>query len=87
MFQKKKIPHLQHQQQNGPGSGHDPINEEQMLALEEEAKRIRQLIIEHRRKKFCKDYKTWAYLFCVAAIVIGAIILIILAGMGIIEHS
>ena len=25
---------------------------------EEEIKRIRQLIIEHRRKKFAKDYKT-----------------------------
>ena len=69
------------------GSGGNQITEEERLAMEEEAKRLRQLIIEYRRKKFCKDYKTWAYLLCVAAVVIGAIVLIILAGMGIIEHS
>ena len=55
--------------------------------MEEEIKRIRQLIIEHRRKKFAKDYKTWAYLFFCSAVVIAAIVLIVLAGMGIIEHS
>ena len=56
-----------------------------MLAMQEEAKRLRQLIIEHRRKKCCKDYKTWAYMICVASILIGTIVLIILAGMGIVK--
>ena len=56
-----------------------------MLAMQEEAKRIRQLIIEHRRRKCCKDYKTWAYMICVASILIGTIVLIILAGMGIVK--
>ena len=70
--------------QNG---GAQTMSEDERLALEEEAKRIRQLIIEHRRKKFCKDYKTWAYLFCVAAVVIGAIVLIVLAGMGLINAT
>ena len=53
--------------------------------MQEEAKRLRQLIIEHRRKKCCKDYKTWAYMICVASILIGTIVLIILAGMGIVK--
>ena len=56
-----------------------------MLAMQEEAKRIRQLIIEHRRKKCCKDYKTWAYMICVASILIGTVVLIILAGMGLVK--
>ena len=56
-----------------------------MLAMQEEAKRLRQLISEHRRKKCCKDYKTWAYMICVASILIGTIVLIILAGMGIVK--
>ena len=68
-------------------NGGTEYTEEERLALEEEARRIRQLIIEHRRKKFCKDYKTWGYLLCVASVVIGAIVLIVLAGMGLINTT
>ena len=89
---ERKIPTVQQQQcyeQNGvDGSGgQNQITDEQKQEMEEEIKRIRQLIIEHRRKKFAKDYKTWAYLFFCSAVVIAAIVLIVLAGMGIIEHS
>jgi len=76
---------LENQQQNGIGTGENQITEDQMLAMQEEAKRLRQLISEHRRKKCCKDYKTWAYMICVASILIGTIVLIILAGMGIVK--
>ena len=61
------------------------ITEEERAALEEESKRLRQLISEHRRKKFLKDYKTWGYLCCVVTVVILAIVLIILVGAGVIS--
>jgi hypothetical protein len=63
----------------------DPRTEKEILAqIEAETRRIRQLISEHRRKKFFQDYKTWAYLVCIAAVVIGAIVLFILLAMGVI---
>ena len=75
-------------QQNGTdGSGGQNQITEEEKQMEEEIRRIRQLIIEHRRKKFARDYKTWAYLIFCSGVVIAAIVLIVLAGMGIIEHS
>lgn len=74
----------QHNGQGGANSA-DEYTDEQRQALEDEAKRLRQLISEHRRKKFFKDYKTWGYLLCVATVVIGAIVLIILLGTGVIS--
>ncbi len=74
--------------ENGNAEGQDNLDcltQEERAAREEEARRIRQLIIEHRRKKCLKDYKTWGYLVCVAVIVIGAIVLIVLAGAGVIS--
>lgn len=76
--------HQNGQGANGSGQVED-YTDEQRQALEEEAKRIRQLILEHRRKKFLKDYKTWGYLLCVATVVIGAIVIIILLGAGVIS--
>ena len=46
---------------------------------------LKKLIGDHRRKKFWNDYKTLAYLSCVAGVIVGAIVVIILAAMGIIS--
>ena len=80
----EEIERKHHRQNGDPNGGQiDPEQTEaDQQAMEDEIKRIRKLIIEHRRKRFCKDYKTWAYLLCVAGIVVGAIVLVILAGMG-----
>jgi len=69
-----------HRPQNG---GPDTRTSQQREADDAEAQRIRQRIIEHRRKRFCKDYKTIAYLSCVGFVLIGAIVLVILFAMGI----
>ena len=61
------------------------ISDQERQELEAESKRLRQLISEHRRKKFLKDYKTWGYLVCVITVVILAIVLIILVGAGVIS--
>ena len=61
------------------------ISDQERQELEAESKRLRQLIQEHRRKKFLKDYKTWGYLCCVITVVILAIVLIILVGAGVIS--
>ena len=86
---KSQLKQQNNYEQNGPdgSGGQNQITEEQKQEMEEEIRRIRQLIIEHRRKKFAKDYKTWAYLFFCSAVVIATIVLIVLAGMGIIEHT
>ena len=61
------------------------ISDQERQELEAESKRLKQLILEHRRKKFFKDYKTWGYLCCVITMVILAIVLIILVGAGVIS--
>jgi hypothetical protein len=40
-----------------------------------------------RLKTFLADYKTWGYMACVGLVVIGAIVIIILAAMGVISTS
>ena len=55
--------------------------------LEIDPERLQSLLNERRRQRCMRDYKTWAYLSCVALIVIGAIVLIILVGSGYLNNS
>lgn len=43
---------------------------------------------ENQRKSNCiRDWKNWAYLLCVILVIIGALVLIILAGTGILSPT
>ena len=50
--------------------------------LEVDPEQLQAILNERRRERFKKDYKTWLYLGFCAGIIIGAIVLIVLAGMG-----
>ena len=62
------------------GEGGDAVDGEPI-----DPERLQELINEHRRRRFMRDYKTWGYLACVAVVVIAAIVLIILAASGVIS--
>ena len=59
--------------------------EERQQAHENKVNQLRRLIEEHRRKKCWKDYKSYAVFLCMGSVIIAAIVLIILAAMGIIS--
>ena len=63
----------------------DPRTVEERQAHENKVNQLRILIEEHRRKKCWKDYKSYAVLLCMGSVIIAAIVLIILAAMGIIS--
>ena len=50
--------------------------------LEVDPEKFQAVLNERRRERFMKDYKTWLYLGLCSLIIIGAVVLIILAGMG-----
>lgn len=54
-------------------------------AAKTEAKRLRNMIREYRRRKCMRDYQACAYLTCVGLVLLIAIVLIILAASGIIS--
>ena len=65
--------------------GDDPRTaEERQQAHENKVNQLRTLIEEHRRKKCWKDYKSYAVFLCMGSVIIAAIVLIIMAAMGII---
>ena len=50
-----------------------------------EAQKLQGIIDEFRRKRCLRDYKNWGYLACVALVLIGTIVLIVLLATGIIS--
>jgi hypothetical protein len=49
--------------------------------------RVQRWLREYRLKRCLGDYKTWGYMVCIGVVVVGGIVLIILAAMGVISTN